>query len=241
LEQLDSDARRVLRAASVFGQRFWVGGVQELIGPDGLVRGLDAVLRLLLEEEILGERSTSRFPGQREFEFRSGLVRDAAYAALTDADRCRGHRLAAAWLEQSGESEALPLATHYARGGQPERAVPHYRRAALQALSGNDLGAAIERAGLGLGAGATNAEAAALRLIQAEASKWQGNNAEAKRYALGALEHIPEHAPEWSLAAAEAAVAAGKLGGSEEHTSELQSRENLVCRLLLEKKKKSLR
>src|SRR5690606_41856141 len=28
------------------------------------------------------------------------------------------------------------------------------------------------------------------------------------------------------------------LGRSEEHTSELQSRENLVCRLLLEKKKK---
>src|SRR5207302_5982553 len=31
---------------------------------------------------------------------------------------------------------------------------------------------------------------------------------------------------------------AGKAGRSEEHTSELQSRENLVCRLLLEKKKK---
>src|SRR5690606_39968505 len=29
----------------------------------------------------------------------------------------------------------------------------------------------------------------------------------------------------------------GKAGRSEEHTSELQSRENLVCRLLLEKKK----
>ena len=29
-----------------------------------------------------------------------------------------------------------------------------------------------------------------------------------------------------------------KAGGSEEHTSELQSRRNLVCRLLLEKKKK---
>src|SRR5690606_41352035 len=29
------------------------------------------------------------------------------------------------------------------------------------------------------------------------------------------------------------------IGRSEEHTSELQSRENLVCRLLLEKKKKS--
>src|SRR5690606_39577751 len=32
--------------------------------------------------------------------------------------------------------------------------------------------------------------------------------------------------------------AQGNPGRSEEHTSELQSRENLVCRLLLEKKKK---
>src|SRR5690606_40361246 len=35
-------------------------------------------------------------------------------------------------------------------------------------------------------------------------------------------------------------IVTGKVQGrSEEHTSELQSRENLVCRLLLEKKKKS--
>src|SRR5690606_41795149 len=33
-------------------------------------------------------------------------------------------------------------------------------------------------------------------------------------------------------------VPANPAGRSEEHTSELQSRENLVCRLLLEKKKK---
>src|SRR5690606_41874809 len=33
-------------------------------------------------------------------------------------------------------------------------------------------------------------------------------------------------------------IIAGNVGRSEEHTSELQSRENLVCRLLLEKKKK---
>src|SRR5690606_40416757 len=42
-----------------------------------------------------------------------------------------------------------------------------------------------------------------------------------------------------------AAAAAGVVRGvgcrSEEHTSELQSRENLVCRLLLEKKKKRCR
>src|SRR5207302_10455855 len=33
----------------------------------------------------------------------------------------------------------------------------------------------------------------------------------------------------------------GLSGRSEEHTSELQSRENLVCRLLLEKKKKKIK
>lgn len=216
LEQLDSDARRVLRAASVFGRRFWVSGVAELIGADGLARGLEAVLRALVDEELLVERTTTRFPGHRELEFRSGLVRDAAYATLTDADRGWGHRLAAQWLEQAGESEAWPLATHYALGGEPDRAVPYYRRAAHQALSGNDLSTAIERATFGLGAGASGAEATSLRLIQAEASKWRGNNADAKRYALDALQCTAEGDPDWCIAAAEAAVAAGKLGEREE-------------------------
>src|SRR5690606_40525609 len=40
------------------------------------------------------------------------------------------------------------------------------------------------------------------------------------------------------LALAEDLPAAAVIVRSEEHTSELQSRENLVCRLLLEKKKK---
>src|SRR5688572_31823556 len=40
-----------------------------------------------------------------------------------------------------------------------------------------------------------------------------------------------------SRAAAEAGVSAPPLNRSEEHTSELQSQSNLVCRLLLEKKK----
>src|SRR6266700_6754741 len=39
----------------------------------------------------------------------------------------------------------------------------------------------------------------------------------------------------------DAARGLARKGRSEEHTSELQSRENLVCRLLLEKKKKKTR
>src|SRR5699024_11569368 len=67
----------------------------------------------------------------------------------------------------------------------------------------------------------------------------------------------PGHAPAVFVPAAGAALAAGRLGHvrqirrlsvvephggrSEEHTSELQSRFDLVCRLLLEKKKKKER
>src|SRR5690606_14770625 len=45
----------------------------------------------------------------------------------------------------------------------------------------------------------------------------------------------------WMVGPARAIKAAGNLQRSEEHTSELQSRENLVCRLLLEKKRDSHR
>src|SRR5690606_35105252 len=83
-------------------------------------------------------------------------------------------------------------------------------------LSGNDLATAIERATFGLGAGASGVEATKLRLIQAEASKWLGNNADAKRYALDALQCTAEGDPDWCTAAAEAAVAAGKLGERDE-------------------------
>src|SRR5690606_41461789 len=44
-----------------------------------------------------------------------------------------------------------------------------------------------------------------------------------------------------AVGAARGRAGCGKRSGrSEEHTSELQSRENLVCRLLLEKKKKKI-
>src|SRR5688572_33464484 len=47
-----------------------------------------------------------------------------------------------------------------------------------------------------------------------------------------------ETAPGMHRALIERIFAAKELGRSEEHTSELQSQSNLVCRLLLEKKKK---
>src|SRR2546427_5912976 len=44
--------------------------------------------------------------------------------------------------------------------------------------------------------------------------------------------------PSWSSSARNSRPSTGRVPRSEEHTSELQSQSNLVCRLLLEKKKK---
>src|SRR2546427_7511573 len=63
------------------------------------------------------------------------------------------------------------------------------------------------------------------------------------RAELGLL-HVLEHHPLAALLRDDALVVGQIVGGgfdamrSEEHTSELQSQSNLVCRLLLEKKKK---
>ena len=65
---------------------------------------------------------------------------------LTDDDRALGHRLAGEWLEQAGRSDAMALAEHFQRGGEPARAVRWYQRAAEQALGPTISAAAIERA-----------------------------------------------------------------------------------------------
>src|SRR5437660_10995514 len=60
-----------------------------------------------------------------------------------------------------------------------------------------------------------------------------------RSYPGGVLIDLPHHAGAARVAATEQALDAGGAGvRSEEHTSELQSRGHLVCRLLLEKKKK---
>ena len=56
------------------------------------------------------------------------LVREAAYAMLTDEDRLLGHRLAGAWLEQAGAADAMVLAEHFRRGAEPVRAARWYER-----------------------------------------------------------------------------------------------------------------
>ncbi|WP_437969558.1 protein kinase [Sorangium sp. So ce260] len=255
LEALDPEARRVLRAASVFGQSFRPAGAAALLG------GADAEvgdrLAELVEREVIvprrqpgreGARGEDLFSGlsssspraapgdgserdascaaaalehgplsgavsaEPEYSFRHGLVREAAYGALTDYDRQLGHRLAGEWLEGEGKGDAAELAEHFERGAEPGRAATWYRRAAEQALRGNDLLAAIRHAARGLACGAAGAEAGGLLLVEAEARVWHGDFAVAEQRALDAVALFEPGSPSWYSAVTEVVMAAGKQG-----------------------------
>ncbi|HRI64136.1 MAG TPA: protein kinase, partial [Polyangium sp.] len=150
LMDLNADARRVLRAASVFGEVFWQSAVDEIAG------GTTAeLLSTLVEQEILVRRVDSKFPGEREYAFRHALLREGAYALLTDGDGVLGHRLAAEWLDLHDEQNPLVLAEHFERGEMPILAARFYREATAQAYYAGDLEAAINHGERGLSCGAT--------------------------------------------------------------------------------------
>ena len=211
IDRLELGARRVLRAASVFGQQFWRGAVVALLGASR-VSETTQWLAHLVEREVIVRRGRGKFPGEEEYVFRHALVREAAYEMLVGEDRVLGHRLAAAWLEESGERDALTLAEHFDRGQAPERAVAWYLPAAGQALEGNDLDAAIARSRRAVTLGAEGMTLAGLLQLQAEAHKWRGANADAAAAAREAMTVAVVGTPAWCNAAGEVVAASGKLG-----------------------------
>jgi serine/threonine protein kinase/tetratricopeptide (TPR) repeat protein len=215
LEALEPEARRVLRASSIFGQVFWARGVIALLGERDEVLVRDW-LEELVRRELISARTESAFAGEDEYVFRHALVRDAAHAMLTSSDETLGHSLAARWLEKAGERDAMVLAEHYERGGEPSSAVDCYRRAAEQALEGNDFDAALKRADRGCTSGASGPALGALRLIQAEASRWRGDFAAVSEHGLAALDSLEHGSAAWLTAAAEVSVASARLGRREQ-------------------------
>jgi eukaryotic-like serine/threonine-protein kinase len=200
IEALEAEARRVLRAASVFGEVFWQSGVEALLG--GARRGVqaDQWISLLVDREVLVQRLESRFPGEAEFSFRHALLREGAYAMLTEDDRILGHKLAASYLEARGESDPMMLAEHCERGKELSRAAGFYLRAADQAMRGSDTDAAIQRARRGLSLGAPDPVQAALLGVLCESYIWRNEVSEGAACAKEALRlSIPGSVP-WARA-----------------------------------------
>jgi hypothetical protein len=144
---LPLQARAVLRAASVFGEVFWEGSVDALLGAHASHEWLAFLER---EDVLIARPAPARFSGESEYAFRHVLLRDGAYALLTDADRVTGHRLAGAWLEAAGETRAMVLAGHHALGNDLDRAVKWCLTSAEQAFEHDDVEAAASAAARGL-------------------------------------------------------------------------------------------
>jgi predicted ATPase len=118
IEKLDPAARRVLRAASIFGETFWRGGVEALLGGGDTA----AWLAVLVEQGVIEVNDGGRFPAEVELRFQHPLLREAAYEMLTKDDRAAGHWLAGQWLEQVGETDARSIEEHFeccGSGGEP--------------------------------------------------------------------------------------------------------------------------
>jgi hypothetical protein len=172
LGRLSLEARRVLRAASVFGEMCWESSVVVLLGGGMSAATVADWLSRLVEQEVLVVRPNSRVPGDRAFTFRHALLREGAYASLTEGDRRLGHRLAGDWLEQHGEADPMVLAGHFERGGDSARAASYYLRAAEQAALIADLDAMVARAGLGLACAPPHELRIALLGMRCEASSY---------------------------------------------------------------------
>ena len=214
LEGLRPEARRVLRAGSVFGQTFSMGGAKALLGGAERDEEIQAELTHLVEREIIVPRE-GRFQGDRGYSFRHALTREAAYAMLTDADKKMSHKMAASFLTKAGETDGMVLAEHFERGGDASSAVGWYKRAAEQALEGNDLAGAVSRAERGVALGATGETLGALRHIQAEAHNWRGVYAAGERAGLEAMQLVTRGSATWYATAGEVGVAQSRLGHSD--------------------------
>ena len=103
-----------------------------LLGGEAELADVSDAIERLAARELVSRAATPEGRADAEFTFAHALVREAAYAMLTDDDRLLGHRLAGAWLEQAGAGDAMALAEHFRRGGEPARAVRWYERAAAR-------------------------------------------------------------------------------------------------------------
>ena len=175
LTQLDGPARRILRAASVFGETFWAGGVVALLGASLHASEMREALSRLMDGELVAKTHESRFPGEEEFRFHHALLREGAYSMLLGEDRTLGHLLAGEWLERHGEQDPTVLAEHFERGGDLERACHYHARAAERSFAHFDLDGVLVHVERGVSCGATGEVLLTLRSWQLMAHNFRGS------------------------------------------------------------------
>lgn len=209
--QFEAGPRHALLAASIYGESFWRGGVASVLGMAHPTTELDAWLLALVRLETIEPTPASRLANEKEYRFRHALLRDAAYALLSEPDRALGHRLASQYLEQQGETDAMLLAEHAQRGGDVERAATLFARAAEQSFERQDLHGVLKRSERGLSCGATLSTLGQLRALQSAAYMWGEDWARAYEVGMESLSHLEHGSPRWLRTLSYLFVIAGNL------------------------------
>jgi tetratricopeptide (TPR) repeat protein len=160
--RMEHGPRRVARAAAVFGQTFWRGGVAAILGLSATSMELDEWFTALVAAEMIQPHPSSQVNNDLEYGFRHAFMRDAAYSLLTEGDLLTGHRLAAEYLAACEErdsaaaqsSEAKPyreaLAYHYQQAQMFDEACATLMRAGDSMLRLGALAEARARYGAAL-------------------------------------------------------------------------------------------
>ncbi len=207
LTELPPGARRVLRALSIVGAGAKSDALAALLAPIGAGELEDWLGVLERRELLVRERAQGDAPS---WSFRQPLVRDAAYAMLTPADRKLGHRLAAELAAEEPDADPAVVALHFDRAEEGERAAAFYAEAAQAALGAHDLSGALARAQRGLALCAPELKARLMGQI-ALAHRWRGEYVEALDAGLAALRAHSIGSAQWLEVASTVLSAASQL------------------------------
>ncbi|HEX4930289.1 MAG TPA: BTAD domain-containing putative transcriptional regulator, partial [Gaiellaceae bacterium] len=97
IDELPRSERAALAAAAIEGERFTAAAIEYVTAGEIVPSTVDALESLVRRDLVRAHDD------QRSFRFRHVLVRDAAYASVSPADRRRLHERFAAWVELSGD------------------------------------------------------------------------------------------------------------------------------------------
>lgn len=136
--RLDPGVRRAVRAASVFGETFWQGGVAAILGTKRDSADVEEWLLEAVREELIQPQAASRLAGEKQYCFRHALICSAAQSLLTTSDLTTGHRMAGEFLEACGERDPVIVAEHFELSGDKRRAAGGYRHTAEHGVERGD-------------------------------------------------------------------------------------------------------
>ena len=203
-EALSTDARRALRAASIVGQRFSEDAVAVIVGAEPAAPWLQAAWDELERAEIIE-------PSAHVRTFRHALLREAAYATLTDEDKTRGHKLAARYCEAADAGAAI-VAFHAEAGGEREQAARAYVDAAQSALDAIDLAGVLDSVKAAIRCGASDKLLGRAHRLGADAAFWLGALRDSEEHASRAVELVDPSTADFFAAAQYLVSSCSRLG-----------------------------